>query len=155
MTLWNPAETSEQGQEMKGRSELTERQRRSQEGAQLRLPEGVELDSNDMSIDAGDDGTMIINMGPQHPSTHGVLRLMMELDGETVLRTKPIIGYLHTGMEKTAEDLMYIQGGTNVTRMDYLSPLFNEAVFLDGGRRLAWALKYPNGLRGFACSCSR
>ena len=68
-------------------------------------------------------------MGPQHPSTHGVLRLMLELDGETVLRTKPIIGYLHTGMEKTGEDLTYLQGPTNVTRMDYASPLFNELVF--------------------------
>ena len=72
---------------------------------------------------------MIINMGPQHPSTHGVLRLMLELDGETVLRTKPIIGYLHTGMEKTGEELTYVQGATNVTRMDYLSPLHNELVF--------------------------
>ena len=72
---------------------------------------------------------MIINMGPQHPSTHGVLRLMLELEGETVLRTKPIIGYLHTGMEKTGEDLTYLQGPTNVTRMDYASPLFNELVF--------------------------
>ena len=68
-------------------------------------------------------------MGPQHPSTHGVLRLMLELDGETVLRTKPIIGYLHTGMEKTGEDLTFLQGPTNVTRMDYASPLFNELVF--------------------------
>ncbi len=73
--------------------------------------------------------TMIINMGPQHPSTHGVLRLMMELDGETILRTKPVIGYLHTGMEKMGEELMYVQGSTNVTRMDYLSPLNNELVF--------------------------
>ena len=72
---------------------------------------------------------MIINMGPQHPSTHGVLRLMLELQGETVLRTKPIIGYLHTGMEKTGEDLTYLQGPTNVTRMDYAAPLFNELVF--------------------------
>ena len=72
---------------------------------------------------------MIINMGPQHPSTHGVLRLMLELEGETVLRTKPIIGYLHTGMEKTGEDLTYLQGPTNVTRMDYAAPLFNELVF--------------------------
>jgi NADH-quinone oxidoreductase subunit D len=72
---------------------------------------------------------MIINMGPQHPSTHGVLRLMLELQGETVLRCKPIIGYLHTGMEKTGESLTYMQGGTNVTRMDYLSPLNNELVF--------------------------
>jgi NADH-quinone oxidoreductase subunit D len=72
---------------------------------------------------------MIINMGPQHPSTHGVLRLMLELKGETVLRCKPIIGYLHTGMEKTGEELTYMQGGTNVTRMDYASPFNNELVF--------------------------
>ncbi len=73
--------------------------------------------------------TMIVNMGPQHPSTHGVLRLMIELDGETVLRCKPVIGYLHTGMEKTGEELTYVQGGTNVTRMDYASPFFNELVY--------------------------
>ena len=76
-----------------------------------------------------EDQTMIINMGPQHPSTHGVLRLMLELEGETVLRTKPIVGYLHTGMEKTGEDLTYLQGPTNVTRMDYAAPLFSELVF--------------------------
>jgi NADH-quinone oxidoreductase subunit D len=76
-----------------------------------------------------DDERMIINMGPQHPSTHGVLRLMMELSGETVLSTKAIIGYLHTGMEKTGEDLTYLQGPTNVTRMDYAAPLFNELVY--------------------------
>jgi NADH-quinone oxidoreductase subunit D len=75
------------------------------------------------------DETMIINMGPVHPSTHGVLRLLLELDGETVLRTKPIIGYLHTGMEWTGEELTFLQGPTNVTRMDYASPLFNELVF--------------------------
>ena len=76
-----------------------------------------------------DDERMIINMGPQHPSTHGVLRVTMELQGETVLRSKPVIGYLHTGMEKTAEDLTYLQGPTNVTRMDYASPLFTELNF--------------------------
>ncbi len=120
---------------------------RTDEGAQelsdavLRLPEGPAVDPADFSVEripggpTDPDGTadpserMIINMGPQHPSTHGVLRLMMELEGETVLRTKPVIGYLHTGMEKTAEELTYVQGGTNVTRMDYLSPLFNELVF--------------------------
>ncbi|MGF1599809.1 MAG: NADH-quinone oxidoreductase subunit D [Acidimicrobiales bacterium] len=75
------------------------------------------------------DQTMLVNMGPVHPSTHGVLRLMLELDGETVLRSKPIIGYLHTGMEKTGETLTYLQGPTNVTRMDYVSPFFNELVF--------------------------
>ncbi|MEP6623032.1 MAG: NADH-quinone oxidoreductase subunit D, partial [Acidimicrobiia bacterium] len=77
----------------------------------------------------GESQTMIINMGPQHPSTHGVLRIMLELDGETVVRAKPIVGYLHTGMEKTGEQLTYVQGCTNVTRMDYASPIANELVF--------------------------
>ncbi|MBI5157083.1 MAG: NADH-quinone oxidoreductase subunit D [Acidimicrobiia bacterium] len=77
---------------------------------------------------SGDD-IQILNMGPQHPATHGVLRLHIELDGETIRRVKPIIGYLHTGMEKTAETLSFMQGPTNVTRMDYLSPLHNELCF--------------------------
>src|SRR5258705_5647956 len=80
--------------------------------------------------------TMLINMGPQHPSTHGVLRLMLELDGETVIRSKSVIGYLHTGMEKTGEDLTYLQGTTNTTRMDYLAPLFNELVFALAAEKL-------------------
>ncbi|MCP5026868.1 MAG: NADH-quinone oxidoreductase subunit D [Actinomycetia bacterium] len=79
--------------------------------------------------DPANDQTMLMNMGPQHPSTHGVLRLMLEMDGETVVRSKPILGYLHTGMEKTGEQLSYLQGGTNVTRMDYASPLFTELAF--------------------------
>ena len=73
--------------------------------------------------------TTILNMGPHHPSTHGVLRLQLELDGETVRRVKPIIGYLHTGMEKTGETLTFMQGPTNVTRMDYLAPFNNELCF--------------------------
>ncbi len=80
-------------------------------------------------IGGENDQTMLINMGPSHPSTHGVLRLMLEMDGETVLRSKPVVGYLHTGMEKQAEALTYLQGPTNVTRMDYAAPLFNELVF--------------------------
>ena len=95
----------------------------------LRLPEGVQLDPADIDVDTPEDETMILNLGPSHPSTHGVLRVMVELDGETVLRSKPVVGYLHTGMEKTGEELMYHQGGTNVTRMDYLSPFFNELGF--------------------------
>ena len=79
--------------------------------------------------DEGGGERMIMNMGPQHPSTHGVLRLVLELDGETIRRSKPVIGYLHTGMEKTGEDLTYVQGATNVTRMDYAAPLFNELAF--------------------------
>ncbi len=86
---------------------------------------------DDFVIDdsVADDERMIVNMGPQHPSTHGVLRLSLELEGETVRRVKPIIGYLHTGMEKMAESLTFLQGGTNVTRMDYLAPLHNELCF--------------------------
>src|SRR5438270_12638362 len=112
------AETSEGAQEMLSREGTAPAERRIEEG----------LDVSDIDIEVGEDETMIINMGPQHPSTHGVLRLMLELDGETVLRTKPIIGYLHTGMEKNGEDLTYLQGPTNVTRMDYASPLHNELV---------------------------
>ena len=80
--------------------------------------------------------TMLINMGPQHPSTHGVLRIMMELDAEEVVQAKAVIGYLHTGMEKTAEELTYVQGCTNVTRMDYASPLSNELVFCMAAEQL-------------------
>ncbi len=121
-------ETSEGAQELFPRSQTGPDELRREAGAVLRLPEGVVINADDIDIEQTDDETMIINMGPQHPSTHGVLRLMIELDGETVLRTKPVIGYLHTGMEKTAEELTYVQGSTNVTRMDYLSPLHNELV---------------------------
>jgi NADH-quinone oxidoreductase subunit D len=123
------AETSEGAQELLPRGTTGAQDLRREVGAVLRLPEGNYIDPSDIDFDRRDDETMIINMGPQHPSTHGVLRLMLELDGETVLRTKPIIGYLHTGMEKTGEELTYVQGSTNVTRMDYLSPLHNELVF--------------------------
>jgi len=123
------AETSEGAQELLPRGSTEASELRREVGAVLRLPEGGYVDLGDIDIERRDDETMIINMGPQHPSTHGVLRLMLELDGETVLRTKPIVGYLHTGMEKTGEELTYMQGSTNVTRMDYLSPLHNELVF--------------------------
>jgi NADH-quinone oxidoreductase subunit D len=100
---------------------------------------------------------MIVNMGPQHPSTHGVLRVMMELDGETVLRVKPVIGYLHTGMEKTGEELTYVQGGTNVTRMDYLAPLSNETVFSLAVERLLDTEIPPRAtwIRTMLCEISR
>jgi NADH-quinone oxidoreductase subunit D len=86
-------------------------------------------DDYEYGDDAMEDERMIVNMGPQHPSTHGVLRLQIELEGEVIRRTKPIIGYLHTGMEKTAEQLNYSQGSTNVTRMDYLAPLHEELAY--------------------------
>lgn len=123
------AGTSEGGQELQSRSELTAKELFREVGAVLRMSEAEAAALGQIEHEVPEDQTMIINMGPQHPSTHGVLRLMLELQGETVLRCKPIIGYLHTGMEKTGESLTYMQGGTNVTRMDYLSPLNNELVF--------------------------
>jgi len=116
-------------QGLKARSELTARELLREVGSVLRMSEADAAKLGEIPVDPSEDQTMVINMGPQHPSTHGVLRLMLELQGETVLRCKPIIGYLHTGMEKTGETLTYMQGGTNVTRMDYLSPLNNELVF--------------------------
>jgi NADH-quinone oxidoreductase subunit D len=121
--------TDEGSQEMAPRSRTTVAEMSLESGAVLRLPEGVSLDSSDLDVEAPEDESMILNLGPSHPSTHGVLRVMVEIDGETVVRSKPVIGYLHTGMEKTAETLMYHQGSTNVTRMDYLSPFFNELGF--------------------------
>ena len=123
------AGTSEGGQELRSRSELSAKELFREVGSVLRMSEADAAALAELQTEAPEDQTMIINMGPQHPSTHGVLRLMLELQGETVLRCKPIIGYLHTGMEKTGESLTYMQGGTNVTRMDYLSPLNNELVF--------------------------
>jgi NADH-quinone oxidoreductase subunit D len=83
-----------------------------------------------------DEGRLTINMGPVHPSTHGVLRLLLELDGETVARCEPIIGYLHTGMEKECEDQNWRQAVTIVTRMDYLAQLFNEQAYSMAVERL-------------------
>ncbi len=120
-------ETSEGTQEMTSRSSANADELLRELGATLRLSEAEAADL--VGEGPSEDQTMIINMGPQHPSTHGVLRLMLELEGETVLRTKPVIGYLHTGMEKTGEDLTYLQGPTNVTRMDYAAPLFSELAF--------------------------
>ncbi len=77
----------------------------------------------------GDTKTMILNMGPQHPSTHGVLRVVLELDGETVVKARPEIGYLHTGIEKTGEALTYSQAITITDRLDYLAPLSNNLCY--------------------------
>ena len=75
------------------------------------------------------DERIVVNMGPQHPSTHGVLRLVLELEGETVTECRLVVGYLHTGIEKNLEFRNWVQGSTFVTRMDYLAPLFNETVY--------------------------
>lgn len=79
---------------------------------------------------------IVVNMGPQHPSTHGVLRLILEIDGETVTETRCGIGYLHTGIEKNMEYRTWTQGVTFCTRMDYLAPLYQEAAYCLGVERL-------------------
>ena len=79
---------------------------------------------------------IVVNMGPQHPSTHGVLRLILEIDGESVTEARAGIGYLHTGIEKNMEYRNWTQGVTFCTRMDYLSPMFQETVYCLGIERL-------------------
>ena len=118
---WTVTSTDEGSQKMK----IEE----SSEELDIQMGKEIIDDYIDLEQSSNEDERMIVNMGPQHPSTHGVLRLQVELEGEVVRRVKPIIGYLHTGMEKTGESLTYSQGCTNTTRMDYLSPLFNELVF--------------------------
>lgn len=84
------------------------------------VPEGYQV------IEKSDDDRMVLSVGPHHPSTHGVLRLILELDGETVVSCTPEIGFLHTGIEKNAEALTWQQAITVIDRMDYLSPLSNN-----------------------------
>jgi NADH-quinone oxidoreductase subunit D len=79
---------------------------------------------------------LVVNMGPQHPSTHGVLRLVLTLEGETVTELRPVIGYLHTGIEKNMEFRTWTQGVTFCTRMDYLSPFYNETAYCLAVERL-------------------
>jgi NADH-quinone oxidoreductase subunit D len=151
------AKTSEGAQELLERQQTSVRELRAEVGGVLRLPEGVTLDRDDINYEAPDDETMILNLGPSHPSTHGVLRVMVEIRGEQVLRTKPVIGYLHTGMEKTGEELMYQQGSTNVTRMDYLSPFFNELAFCLSVEKLAGIEVPPRAqwIRMLMCELNR
>jgi NADH-quinone oxidoreductase subunit D len=93
-------------------------------------------DWDEVLEDAIADERIVINMGPQHPSTHGVLRLVLELEGETVTQARSVIGYLHTGIEKNTEYRTWTQGVTFVTRMDYLAPLYNEAAYCMGVEKL-------------------
>ena len=90
---------------------------------------GGDWDDVAREIGSAKEERVVVNMGPQHPSTHGVLRLMLELEGETITELRCGIGYLHTGIEKNTEFRNWTQGVTFVTRMDYLSPLFNETTY--------------------------
>jgi NADH-quinone oxidoreductase subunit D len=97
---------------------------------------GGDWDQVVSEIGSAKEERVVVNMGPQHPSTHGVLRLMLELEGETITELRCGIGYLHTGIEKNTEFRTWTQGVTFVTRMDYLSPLFNETTYCLGVEKL-------------------
>ncbi|MEV0971990.1 NADH-quinone oxidoreductase subunit D [Microtetraspora glauca] len=90
---------------------------------------GQDWDELVETVTESSEERLVINMGPQHPSTHGVLRLVLTLDGETVTEARTVIGYLHTGIEKNMEFRTWTQGVTFVTRMDYLAPIFNETAY--------------------------
>ena len=96
---------------------------------------GQDWDSVTVNPDLGQE-RIVVNMGPQHPSTHGVLRLILEIEGETVTDARCGIGYLHTGIEKNMEFRNWTQGTTFCTRMDYLSPIFNETAYVLATERL-------------------
>ncbi|PPJ32236.1 NADH dehydrogenase (quinone) subunit D [Nocardia nova] len=97
---------------------------------------GQDWDDVREALDGAAEERIVVNMGPQHPSTHGVLRLILEIEGETVTEARCGIGYLHTGIEKNLEFRNWVQGVTFVTRMDYLSPLFNETAYCLAVERL-------------------
>jgi len=108
---------------------------RADDGGITNEPE-VERDYEQHEHTPGATKTMVLNMGPQHPSTHGVLRLLLELDGETILKAAPDIGYLHTGIEKEFEVKTYQQGVTLTDRIDYLAPLSNNLVYCLAAEKL-------------------
>ena len=97
---------------------------------------GGDWDPRPRRHDPINDERLVVNMGPQHPSTHGVLRLVLELEGETVTDARVVVGYLHTGIEKNTEYRTWTQGVTFLTRADYLAPLFNETAYCLGVEKL-------------------
>jgi NADH-quinone oxidoreductase subunit D len=101
---------------------------------ELRTPDPAQLDGEPEQ--AGSPRRMVLNMGPQHPSTHGVLRVLLELDGETITKARPEIGYLHTGIEKQCEDMKYGQVTPLTDRVDYLSNLINNLCYALAVERL-------------------
>src|ERR1700733_5920138 len=98
------------------------------------------------NIHDNDTDVMELNLGPQHPSTHGVLRLKLKLDGEIVLSADPVIGYLHTGVEKECESRTYLQIFTLIDRLDYLSGPFEEQAYAGAVEQLM-QLEFPSAAK--------
>src|SRR5699024_8743695 len=106
------------------------------EGHIVDVPASGDFDREIGELGMNPEERIILNRGPQHPSTHGVLRIILELDGETVTEARAGIGYLHTGIEKNMEFRTWTQGVTFCTRMDYLSPMFQETAYCLGIEKL-------------------
>jgi NADH-quinone oxidoreductase subunit D len=106
------------------------------EGGRVFTVGGGDWDEIVSAVDPLESERIVVNMGPQHPSTHGVLRMVLELEGESVAKTRLVIGYLHTGIEKNMEYRTWTQAVTFITRCDYLAPLFNELTYCLGVERL-------------------
>jgi NADH-quinone oxidoreductase subunit D len=115
---------------------------------------GGDWDELAQTLGEVEDERVVVNMGPQHPSTHGVLRLVLELEGETVTEARCGIGFLHTGIEKNLEYRSWTQGVTFVTRMDYLSNAFNEVVYCLGVEKLLGSPTRCPSARRRSGSCS-
>ncbi len=98
---------------------------------------------------------MVLSMGPQHPSTHGVLQIVLEIDGENVVKADPEIGYLHTGIEKTAEGLFWTQAQTVIERMDYLAPSSNALCYALAVEKLLGITDRIPAARADRFACSR
>ena len=137
-------ELSEEGKEVDERRRRDDRR----DGARRRS------ETQDLWVE---DETMRVNLGPQHPSTHGVLRLRTEVSGEVIVDVEPIIGYLHTGIEKQAETLNWIQAVTDVTRADYLSNFYNELAYCLAVEKLAGIEAPPRAqwIRMLMCEFNR
>ncbi len=116
--------------------------------AYRQMEESIDLSAMEQPLQAGDGFTqelLTLNMGPHHPATHGVLRLIVTLDGEIVRAIKPVIGYVHTGIEKTAEQKAYWKAIPVVERMDYLAYFFNAYAFCGAVETLTGARRSPSG----------
>src|SRR5512135_2801556 len=103
------------------------------------------LAAQGVQIDPIDDTTMVVNMGPQHPSTHGVLRIVLELDGETIVRATPHIGYVHTGIEKEIEFQTYLKAVTLTDRIDYVAASLNNLAYTLSVEKLLGIEPPPRG----------
>ena len=112
-------------------------ERLTKEGVHPKILQALLNSDSDISVEDSLENEMILNMGPQHPATHGVLRLLLRLDGETIIACVPELGYLHRGYEKLAENMSYYEFIPHTDRLDYLSPMANNVAWAMAVEKLA------------------